>query len=113
MMGMFGMWIGMMGMFGMWIGMMGMWLIFLFIAFAVYQDAEKRGRSDGLMWLILLLIPWMNFIVLIVYLVVREEGSGITVKTRSPFSLLENRYARGEISREEYFQIKEDILKGV
>lgn len=104
---------GMFGMSGMWIGMMGMWILFLFIAVAVYQDAEKRGRSDGLMWLILLLIPWMNLIVLLVYLVVREDGNSEPIETRSAFSLLENRYARGELSREDYFQMKEDIKKGV
>jgi putative membrane protein len=102
----------MMGMSGMWFGMIGMWFIFLFIAFAVYHDAERLGRNDGLLWLILLLIPWMNLLVLLAYLVVRENGSSAQPQSTNAITFLENRYARGEISREEFYRMKNDIIGG-
>ena len=97
---------------GMWFWMMGMWIIFLFIAMVVYQDAEKRGRSDGLLWFILLLIPWVNVIALIMYLIVRSEGYSEHQLHVNATSILEQRYARSEISRDDFHQMKEDIRKG-
>ncbi len=102
----------MMGYSGMWFWMMGMWIVFLFIAMFAYQDAVKRGRSDGLLWFLLLLIPWVNLIALVVYFIVRAEGSSKPQIHVNALSILEQRYARSEISREEFHQMKEDIRKG-
>lgn len=101
----------MMGYYGFGFWMMGMWLVFLLIAVLVYQDAEKRGRSDGLLWFILLLIPMVSLFALILYLIVREQDGGTHVPRTNSLSVLDERYARGEINREEYQRIKDDLRR--
>ena len=102
----------MMGFSGMWFWMIGMWFVFLLIAVFVFQDAEKRGRSDGILWFILLLIPWMNFLVLVIYLIVRDQNNLVPNTKLNVKAVLDNRYAQGEISREEYIQMREDLKGG-
>lgn len=56
----------------MWFWMIGIWLIFIVIAFLVYRDAEKRGMN-GLLWFVLVILPWIGILFLIIYMIVREE----------------------------------------
>jgi putative membrane protein len=99
------------------IGSIFVWLIFLVIAYIVYKDAEKRGLN-GFLWGLPILIPWIGIIFLILYLILREDKRLLTSKTRTevkiektPGEILDERYAKGELSREQYLQMKEDIKK--
>jgi putative membrane protein len=93
-------------------GMMLVWLVvFLFIGYLVYQDANKRGMN-GLLWGILVLIPMGGLLFLIIYIIVRETGtqrSGPGEKT--PMDILKERYAKGEITSEEFRTMSEDLKK--
>ena len=52
---------------------------------------------------------------LIIYWVWRyfkeKQGQGKGDNPRNPYTIAQERYARGEISREEYYQLKEDLDK--
>lgn len=52
--------------------MLIIWAMFALVAFLVYRDAERRGM-DGLLWFILIIIPWVGIIALVIYLIMREE----------------------------------------
>jgi putative membrane protein len=98
----------MMGWFmGPW--MIGIWLIFLVIAYLVYKDAETRGMN-GVLWFVLVVLPWIGIIFLIAYLIIREQKQ-LPSGGRTPAEILEERYAKGEITREEYLRMKEDLKK--
>lgn len=92
------------------------WLVSLAVAYLVYKDAEKRGMN-GLLWGLPILIPWAGMLFLILYLILRDsgrhmaaEGTLTTDKTTAQ-EMLDRRYASGEISREVYMQMKEDMKK--
>lgn len=84
---------------GFW--MIGIWLVFVIIAVLVYKDAEKRGMS-GILWAVLVILPWIGILFLIIYLLVREDTKRQMPVQKSPGAILDERYARGEITREEY-----------
>jgi putative membrane protein len=84
------------------------WAIFLIVGYMVYQDAEKRGMN-GALWFILIIIPWIGFISLLFYLIIRETATTKETKYKTPEDILNERYAKGEISREEYLKMKEDL----
>ena len=84
----------------------------LVIGILVYSDAEKRGMN-GLLWLILVLLPMVGLLFLVIYIVIREERRPSSEKGigKSPEKILDERYARGEISKEEYKEMKKEIRK--
>ncbi len=91
------------------------WLVSVAIAYLVYKDAEKRGMN-GLLWGLPILIPWIGLLFLILYLIMRDSGhhiaGGASANARmSPEEILDERYAKGVITRELYLQMKEDIKK--
>jgi putative membrane protein len=60
------------------------------------------------MWIVLIIL-----IGVVVYLIVRSpnsQSSGRQVDRDDPLEIAKRRYARGEITKEEYDQIKRDIL---
>lgn len=93
------------------------WLVSLAIAYLVYKDAEKRDMN-GFLWGLPILIPWVGILFLILYLILRDSGyrshvgaglkSSSTAKSTSQ-DILDERYARGEIDRETYMQMKQDM----
>jgi putative membrane protein len=91
------------------------WFISLAVAYLVYKDAEKRNMN-GPLWGLPILIPWIGILFLILYLILRDSGhriaaeSSATAKTTAE-EVLDERYARGEVTRELYQQIKEDLKK--
>ena len=93
-------------------GMMLSWfVIFIIIGYFVYKDANSRGMN-GLLWFILVIIPMIGIISLIIYLIIRESGSQTTVPgEKTAMDHLKERYARGEITREEFLKIGEDLKK--
>ncbi len=97
---------------GWWMWSMIWIAIAIVIGILVYKDAESRGMN-GLLWLILVLLPMVGLLFLIIYLVIREEhvkemksDSG-----KSAEKLLDERYAKGEISTDEYREMKEEMKK--
>ncbi|MHA1463175.1 MAG: SHOCT domain-containing protein, partial [Candidatus Heimdallarchaeota archaeon] len=48
------------------------WVVQSILAILVYKDAEKQEKN-GLLWFILVIIPWVGILFLIGYLVVRGE----------------------------------------
>jgi putative membrane protein len=62
--------------------------------------------ANGVFWLILLGIA-----AALVYRLARPTGQAHPGVRSSGLSILEDRYARGEIQRDEYLQKKQDILR--
>lgn len=100
------------GWFGMWFWMFAIWFVFIVIAFLVYRDAEKRGMN-GLLWFVLVILPWIGILFLIIYVLVREEKTKDNYSQKSSELILDERYARGEITRMEYLRMKEDIKRTI
>ncbi|MGM0510989.1 MAG: SHOCT domain-containing protein, partial [Thermoplasmatota archaeon] len=70
-------------------------------------DAEKRGMN-GLLWFILVILPMVGLLFLVLYLVIRESSTG-RYENKSARKILDERYARGEISKEEYMDMKKNL----
>lgn len=96
--------------FGM--GMMFFWfLIFIIIGYIVFQDANKRGMN-GLLWWILIVIPMIGVFALFLYLILRETiGQRVTSEGTTAIDFLKERYAKGEISTEEFQVMKGELEK--
>jgi putative membrane protein len=94
---------------GIW--MAGLWLVLVVIAVLVYQDAKKRDMNAPL-WALLVLVPMFGFVALVLYLVLRESGKPSAAGGKSAGAILDERYARGEISRDEYLRMKDDLGGG-
>jgi putative membrane protein len=91
------------------------WFISLAVAYLVYKDAEKRNMN-GLLWGLPILIPWIGILFLVLYLIKRDSGRSIAVDSNAPVKstvdeILDERYAKGELTRELYLQMKEDLKK--
>jgi putative membrane protein len=77
----------------------------------VYKDAKTRGMN-GLLWGILVLIPFVGILFLIIYVVIREtKGQNVSPGEKSAMDIVKERYAKGEISSEEFQKITEDLKK--
>ncbi len=59
-------------------------------------------------WLLMIAF-WGGIIALIVWAVRRATDRGPVEHKRSPLDIAKERYARGEISREEFEQLKKDL----
>lgn len=74
------------------------------------------GWTDGYGWMgpgwIIMIIFWVlviaGGIALVRWFGMRDRGSGDTSR-RTPLEILQERYARGEIEREEYEQKRRDL----
>ena len=71
---------------GFW--MIGLWLVFIVIAFLIYKDAEKRGMN-GLLWLVLVILPWIGIFFLILYLILRNEPSQQVLVQKNAHQILD------------------------
>jgi putative membrane protein len=75
-----------------------------------------NGMMDGGMglWMFLGMVFWILIIVGIVLLVVwgvqKGTGSGVGKAEEPAMEILKKRYARGEISKQEYEEKKKDLL---
>jgi len=96
--------------FGM--AMMLFWLVvFIAIGYLVYKDANSRGMN-GLLWFILVIIPMIGIVFLILYVIIRESGAQKTGEShRMPMDILKERYAKGEITSEQFQKMSEDLKK--
>jgi putative membrane protein len=94
--------------FGIW-GLI-VWVVQIIIAILVYKGAQKRNKN-GLLWCILVILPWIGILFLIAYLIIRGEETEKKEIYDEGQKVLDERYAKGEITREEYLQMKKDIEK--
>jgi putative membrane protein len=72
------------------------------------------GFWFGFGWL-LMIVFWVLVILGVVYLVKLIAGTGTkkeATKDEMPLEILKKRYAKGEITKEQFDQMKEDITKG-
>jgi putative membrane protein len=88
----------------------GIWVVQFVIAFLVYRDVEKR-ENNGLLWFVLVVLPWIGILFLIIYLIIREEKTRVKETMSNAQMILDERYAKGEMTRKDYLQVKEDIEK--
>jgi putative membrane protein len=93
----------------------GMWLlwfiVFGIIGYFVYLDANKRGMN-GALWWILVIIPMLGILFLIIYLIIREtSGKSALSVEKSAMDIVRERYAKGEISSEQFQKMSEDLKK--
>jgi putative membrane protein len=87
------------------LGMLFWWIIFFLVGYLVYQDANRRGMN-GLLWFILVILPMVGILFLVLYIIIRESSAP---RDRTPLDLLKERYARGEITEEEYKRMKREL----
>jgi putative membrane protein len=60
-----------------------------------------------LVWAFLFIVFWAGIITLFIWLIRRLNSQS---RSRNPLDIAKERYARGEISKEEYEQIKRDLI---
>jgi putative membrane protein len=95
-------------MFG-WGMMLILFIAFLVIGYFVYLDANKRGMN-GLLWWILIIIPMFGILALILYVILREtSGHKILFEGKTAVEILKERYAKGEITSEQFQKMSEDL----
>ncbi len=105
--------------------MIAIWTVFIIVGFLIYKDAEQRNMN-GALWLILVFIPWIGVISAVVYLIIRATYTEQQTQVQKPptesyppspkqqraLEMLDERYASGEITREEYYLMRKDIEYG-
>jgi len=93
-------------------GMMLVWIIlFGIIGYFVYLDANKRGMN-GLLWWILIIIPMIGILALILYIILREtSGKNAATGGTAAMDILKERYAKGEITSEQFQKMSEELKK--
>ena len=70
----------------------------------MYMDWHGWGMGGG--WLLMVLF-WTAVIALIVFLVRKTGGNG--VRSESAMDILKKRYAKGEITKDDYERMKKEI----
>ncbi|MFO0754281.1 MAG: SHOCT domain-containing protein [Thermodesulfovibrionales bacterium] len=70
-----------------------------------------HGWSMGLWGWFLMVIIWVVVILGIVLLIRSALGAGRKIDKETALTLLEKRYARGEIDREEFERMRDDLKK--
>jgi putative membrane protein len=69
------------------------------------------GMGLGIIGVLFSIVFWVGVIALVVWLItklVKHENSG-KIEKQSPIDLAKERYARGEITKEEFEQLKKDL----
>jgi len=74
----------------------------------MWDILSGMGWWMGFGWLWLLLF-WGVFIALIVWGIKKLTERGDSSQRRNPLDVVKERYAKGEISREEFDQLKKDL----
>ena len=84
-------------------------ILLVVISFVVFVNFPRFGIMGGMMgfgWLFMLL-PFILIIVIITAIL--DRGNVSYYDGGNPMQVLEQRYANGEISRNEYWRIKNDL----
>ncbi len=72
---------------------------------------ERMGYGWGVVMIIFMFLFWIAIFVAIYYLVRYLVRRGEMDGKRSPVDILNERYAKGEINKDEYEKMKKDISK--
>jgi putative membrane protein len=77
----------------------------------MYNYPMMNGNDWG--WGVFMMLLWLVFLIVIVVIVVRLlKGHEIgTSHKASPIDFAKERYAKGEINREQFEQLKKDLSK--
>ena len=69
--------------------------------------------NAGGLWMglssLFLIVFWVIIIALVAWLIVRWTRSGQQAALQTPLEIAKTRYAKGEITREEFEQLKKDL----
>jgi putative membrane protein len=85
------------------------WIVQLVIAYFVYKDAKEQKMSAPL-WFILVILPMVGFLLAILYAIIREVRMPVETKN-TPLDILKERFARGEITLEEFEKANNVVMK--
>jgi putative membrane protein len=67
---------------------------------------------NGLLWGIVVIIPMVGLLFLIIYIIIRETGTQKpAIEGKTAMDILKERYAKGEITSEQFQKISEDLKK--
>lgn len=77
----------------------------------VGQYADRYHMMDGgdWGWGWLMMLLWLALVVGIIILVMRLMGTKSQQEGSDPLKIAQERYAKGEISKQEYDQLKKDL----
>ena len=89
--------------------MIVLWLIQLVIAFFINKDAKDQKMSAPL-WFILVIIPGLGILIAVLYVIIREVRKPLEPE-KAPVDTLKERYARGEMSGEEFEKARDILMK--
>lgn len=86
-----------------------LWLVQVIIAYFVYRDASDKKMSAPV-WFLLIIIPFFGYLAALVYLIITGIRKPVE-PGKTPLDILKERYAKGEITTEEYDAAKEILTK--
>lgn len=94
---------------GIWV--LVLWIFQLIIAYFVYRDAKER-KMNAVLWTILVILPLVGYLFMVIYMIIRETEHPLPVKEGGDArKILDERYAKGEITTDEYRKMKEELGK--
>ena len=99
----------------LWINRSRTILVILSIAIGVFADIFRSPDLSGwgkAGWIILIIIPMVGILALFLYLILREIRDGReTGSGKIPMEILKERYAKGEITGEQFQKMSDDLKK--